>query len=56
MPDGEKLKPYVIFKGVRQDPNLLNYPGVVVTYSQNGKLQRHGLKRFGESYPFKGDF
>ena len=35
MADGRKLKPYVVFKGVRTIPEL-NTPGVVVALSKNG--------------------
>ena len=35
MADGRKLKPYVVFKGMRTIPEL-NTPGVVVVLSKNG--------------------
>ena len=36
MANGNKLKPFIVFKGVRRDPQLLRFPGVVVEYSKNG--------------------
>ena len=36
MADGRKLKPYVVFKGKRQIPELQKLPGVVVPLSSNG--------------------
>ena len=36
MADGRKLKPYVVFKGKRQIPELQKVPGVVVALSSNG--------------------
>lgn len=36
MADGRKLKPYIIFKGKRQIPELQKVPGVVVALSSNG--------------------
>ena len=33
MADGRKLKPYVVFKGKRQIPELQKVPGVVVALS-----------------------
>ena len=36
MADGRKLRPYVIFKGVRPISELDKEPGVVVAYSKNG--------------------
>ena len=36
MADGRKLKPYVIFKGVRQVAELVATEGVVVAFSRNG--------------------
>jgi len=36
MADGRKLKPYVVFKGVRPIPELRNVPGMVVSLSRNG--------------------
>ena len=36
MADGRKIKPYVVFKGVRQIPELSRVAGVVVAYSRNG--------------------
>ena len=34
--DGRKLKPFVVFKGVRPIPELNQVPGVVVRLSRNG--------------------
>lgn len=36
MADGRKLKPYIIFKGVRRIQELDRIPGVVVVQSGNG--------------------
>lgn len=36
MADGRKLKPYVVFKGVRTIAELAKVSGVVVAYSRNG--------------------
>ena len=36
MADGRKLKPYVVFKGVRSIPELLKENGVIVALSKNG--------------------
>ena len=36
MADGKKLKPYVVFKGVRPVAELSKIPGVIVAYSRNG--------------------
>ena len=36
MADGRKLKPFVVFKGVRPIPELNQVPGVVVRLSRNG--------------------
>ena len=36
MADGRKLKPYIVFKGVRPIAELSRIPGVVVAYSKNG--------------------
>lgn len=36
MADGKKLKPYVVFKGVRAIPELNKVSGTVVAYSKNG--------------------
>ena len=38
MADGRKLKPFVVFKGVRHIPELTRVPGVVVALSRNGWL------------------
>ena len=38
MADGWKLKPYVVFKGVRPVPELMNTPRVVVALSRNGSM------------------
>ena len=46
--DGTKLKPFIVFKGVRQDPKLLKYPGVVVTYSRNGWMNEETTKTWIE--------
>ena len=35
MADGRKLKPYIIFKGVRPIPELKQVQGVVVALSKN---------------------
>ena len=48
MAGGEKLKPFVVFKGLRHDPKLLNYPGVVVTYSRNGWMNEQTTKTWIE--------
>ena len=48
MADGTKLKPFVVFKGVRQDPKLLKYPGVVVIYSRNGWMNEQTTKTWIE--------
>jgi len=48
MADGTKLKPFIVFKGVRQDPKLLKYPGVVVTYSRNGWMNEQTTKTWIE--------
>ena len=37
MADGKKLKPYVVFKGVRAIPEM-NTNGVVVALSKNGSM------------------
>ena len=36
MADGRKLKPYVVFKGVRPVAALMATQGVVVAFSRNG--------------------
>ena len=36
MADGRKLKPFIVFKGVRPIATLAKVPGVVVSYSRNG--------------------
>ena len=36
MANGKKLKPYVVFKGVRPVAELHKVPGVLVAYSKNG--------------------
>ena len=48
MADGTKLKPFVVFKGVWQDPKLIKYPGVVVTYSHNGWMNEQTTKTWIE--------
>ena len=48
MADGEKLKLFSVFKGVRQDTKLLKYPGVVVTYNQNGWMNEQTTKTWIE--------
>ena len=40
MADGRKLKPFVVFKGVRIIPELNCVPGVVVALSQNGWMNQ----------------
>ena len=42
--DGSKLKPFVVFKGVRQDARLLRFNGVVVAYSRNGWMNEELTK------------
>ena len=55
MADGWKLKPYMVFKGVRAIPEL-NTPGVVVALSKNGwmneELTKDWLKRVWGSLNF----
>ena len=55
MADGRKLKPYVVFKGVRPIPEL-NTPGVVVALSKNGwmneELTKDWVKRVWGSLNF----
>jgi len=36
MANGSNLKPFVVFKGVRRDPQLVRFPRVIVEYSKNG--------------------
>ncbi len=36
MADGRKLKPFVVFKGIRPIAELNRFPGVVVRLSKNG--------------------
>ncbi len=36
MADGRKLKPFIVFKGIRPIPELVKIPGVVVYLSRNG--------------------
>ena len=36
MADGRKLKPFVVFKGVRPIPEIMSTPGVVMALSKNG--------------------
>ena len=48
MADGTKLKPFVVIKGVQQDPKLIKYPGVVVTYSCNGWMNEQTTKTWIE--------
>jgi len=49
MADGRKLKPYVVFKGVRPKAELQRVPGVIVAMSKNGwmdeKLTKDWVKR-----------
>jgi len=49
MADGRKLKPYVVFKGVRPKAELQRVPGVIVAMSKNGwmdeKLTKDRVKR-----------
>ena len=44
MADGRKLKPYVIFKGVRQVAELVVTDGVVVAFSCNGWINKQLTK------------
>ena len=44
MADGKKLKPYVVFKGVRPVAELARIPGVVVAYSRNGWMNEELTK------------
>ena len=44
MADGRKLKPYVVFKGKRQIPELQKVPGVVVALSSNGWMHEELTK------------
>ena len=44
MADGRKLKPYVIFKGVRQVAELVATEGVVVAFSRNGWMNEQLTK------------
>lgn len=44
MADGRKLKPYVVFKGVRPVAELAKIPGVVVAYSKNGWMNEELTK------------
>ena len=36
MANGTKLKPFVVFKGIKRDPQLLRFSDVVVEYNKNG--------------------
>lgn len=44
MADGKKLKPYIVFKGVRPVAKLARIPGVVVAYSRNGWMNKEMTK------------
>jgi hypothetical protein len=44
MADGRKLKPYIIFKGVRYIPELKQIQGVVVAMSRNGWMNEELTK------------
>jgi len=44
MADGRKLKPFVVFKGVRAVPELMNSRGVVVALSRNGWMNEELTK------------
>ena len=44
MADGRKLKPYIIFKGVRPIPELKQVQGVVVALSKNGWMNENLTK------------
>ena len=44
MADGRKLKPYVVFKGVRPVTELARIPRVVVAYSRNGWMNEELTK------------
>ena len=44
MADGRKLKPYVVFKGVRPIPELQKVSGVVVALSRNGWMNEELTK------------
>ena len=56
MADGSKLKPYVVFKGVRAVPELTTTRGVVVALSRNGwmneELTKDWVKRAWGSLNF----
>jgi len=56
MADGRKLKPFVVFKGVRAVPELMNSRGVVVALSRNGwmneELTKDWVKRVWGSLNF----
>ena len=44
MADGRKLKPYIVFKGVRPAAELAKIPGAVVAYSRNGWMNEELTK------------
>lgn len=47
MADGRKLKPYIVFKGKRQIPELQKVPVVVVALSSNGWMNEDVTKFWG---------
>jgi len=47
MADGRKLKPYVVFKGVKPIPKLQNVLGVMVSLSRNGWMNEKLTLSFG---------
>ena len=44
MADGRKLKPFVVFKGVRPEAELMRVQGVVVASSRNGWMNEELTK------------
>ena len=46
MADGKKLKPFVVFKGVRPVVELLRVSGVVVAFSKNGWMNEELTKEW----------
>ncbi len=46
MADGRKLKPYVVFKGVRPIAELDKEPGIIVAYSKNGWMNENLTKNW----------
>ena len=44
MEDGRKLKPFVVFKGIRLVAELAKIAGVVMAYSKNGWLNEDLIK------------